>query len=254
MLRVRVIPVLLLKGKGLVKTVNFKKPTYIGDPINAVKIFNDKEVDELIFLDINATKENKKPNEELLKNIASEAFMPFGYGGGISDVDTAGRLLSMGVEKVILNTVLFQNPEVVKEMVENFGSQSVIGSVDVKEGLFSGPQVYSHAKAKVQHKNPVEFCKYLEQLGIGEICLNSVDRDGTLKGYDLNCIKSVSKELDIPLIACGGAGSIKDMKSAVDEGGASAVAAGSLFVYHGKYKAVLINFPSPDELEVNFAQ
>jgi len=249
MLRTRVIPVLLLKGKGLVKTKQFKNPNYIGDPINAVRIFNDKEVDELVFLDIIASKENTQPKEDLLKTIAEEAFMPLAYGGGINCLSTAARLLHIGVEKLILNSLLFTNLGLVKEMSDNFGSQSIVASIDVKKSFWSKTLVYSHSGQQVVIQDPVDFSKKLEDAGVGEIMLNSVDNDGMMQGYDLKLIKSVTDSVEIPVIASGGASSMDDFVNAINQAGASAVAAGSMFVYRGKHNAVLINYPPHQELE-----
>jgi len=249
MLRTRVIPCLLLKNKGLVKTVKFKDPKYVGDPINAVKIFNDKEVDELIFLDINATIENRKPNFKLISDIASECFMPFSYGGGIRDLSDAKKLFNIGIEKIIINSYAYENTSFIKEASELFGSQSIVISIDVRKNLFGKYEVFTHSGTKNTKLDPVLFAKKVECMGAGEICLNSIDRDGTMKGYDIELIKQVSESVSIPIIASGGCGKIEDFKDAVINGGASGVAAGSIFVFHGKHKAVLISYPSTHELD-----
>ena len=248
MLRTRVIPCLLLKGQGLVKTVQFKNPVYVGDPINAVRIFNDKEVDELVFLDITATIEKRPPQFDLIADIATECFMPFGIGGGIHDIETASRLLKMGSEKVVFNTSA-TNLEIISEAAEVCGSQSVVVSMDVKKSRFGGYQVFTQSGHHNTKKDPVEFAKAVEQAGAGEIFLNSIDRDGTYQGYDIQLIRSVSSSVEIPVVACGGAGKLSDFQDAVVNGGASAVSAGSLFVFHGPHKAVLINYPTQSQLK-----
>jgi cyclase len=234
---------------GLVKTVKFKNPKYVGDPINAVKIFNEKEVDELIFLDITATTEKRKPNFRLINDIASECFMPFGYGGGISDLNDMRELFNLGVEKVIINTYAVENPSFVKSAAERFGSQSIVVSIDVKKNLFGKYQVYTHGGKKVTKLDPATFAVRMEEIGAGEIILTSINRDGTMEGYDIGLIKKVSQSLNIPVVASGGAGTIQDFANAVKQGGAAAVAAGSLFVFLGKHRAVLINYPKQTEIE-----
>lgn len=254
MLKTRVIPCLLLKGKGLVKTQQFKKPKYIGDPINAVKIFNDKEADELIFLDISATPEHKPPNFEIIKDIASEAFMPFGYGGGITTLKQIEQLFNLGVEKVILNTISYINPQIISQASKIFGSQSIVVSIDYKQNIFGKTEVYTSGGSFNTKRSPLEYAIKMQDLGAGEIFLNSIDRDGTFKGYDIKTIKEIAAKLDIPLIACGGAASLADFRLAVIEGGASAVSAGSMFVFQGIHRAVLITYPTYSELEITFKQ
>ncbi len=251
MLKTRVIPVLLLKNAGLVKTRKFKDPKYVGDPINAVRIFNDKEVDELVFLDISATPQNKKPNFDLIKDIASEAFMPFAYGGGIKTLNDIEKLINLGVEKVILNTVAFENSELIGKAVEVFGSQSIVLSMDIKKTLLGKKKIYSYCGKKKIDKDYVDFAKEMEQKGVGEIILNSIDNDGMMQGYDLDIIKKVSKAVSIPVVAVGGAGKLEHFREAVDNG-ASAVAAGSMFVFNGPHRAVLISYPSYEELQKLF--
>jgi len=247
MLLTRVIPCLLLRGQGLVKTIKFKDPTYVGDPINAVRIFNDKEVDELVFLDITATLEKREPQMDLIHDIATECFMPFGYGGGIHSVDIASKILKMGSEKVIFNSAA-TDLELVRKAANLFGSQSVVVSIDVKNTRIGGNRVFTHSGTVNTGLNPMEFAKMVESAGAGEIFLNSIDRDGTMKGYDIGLIKSVASAVNIPVVACGGAGSLEHFKEAIVNGGASAVSAGSMFVFHGPYRAVLINYPTQDEL------
>lgn len=253
MLQVRVIPVLLLRNKGLVKTVKFNKAKYIGDPINAVRIFNEKEVDELVFLDIMASKLNKKPDFELIKDIASECFMPLAYGGGVTEIEDVQRLFAIGIEKVIFNTSALNNLNLITEAAEIFGDQSIVASIDVVKKIWGKYQVYSHAKVKTSTTNPVKFAVELEKRGAGEIVINSVDRDGTMQGYDTELISKISQEINIPLVACGGAGKLSDLPKAI-EAGASAIAAGSLFVYHGPHKAVLINYPTQQQIRELFPE
>lgn len=248
MLRSRVIPALLLDEGGLVKTVGFKGSTYIGDPINAVRIFNEKEVDEIVFFDIGATRLGKGPNFDLLEDIAGEAFMPFGYGGGITSIEEIKKLFSIGCEKVVLNSVLFENPNLLSEAVELAGRANVVVSVDVKKGWFGGYSVWSNCGQIDRKLDPVEHCKTMVELGAGEIIVNSINNDGGMTGYDLSLLKSIAGSLQVPVVALGGAGSVNDLRDAV-RAGAAAVAAGSMFVFHGKHKAVLITYPSYNLLE-----
>jgi len=248
MIRTRLIPCLLLKNLGLVKTVRFKDPKYVGDPINAVKIFNDKEVDELVFLDITATASQRLPNMELLARIASEAFMPFSYGGGIKTVDQACEILRMGAEKVSLNTAAFENPRLVEEIASKSGSQSVIVSVDAKRTGLKRYEVFVKNGSVPTGVDPVRYSIDMEKRGAGEIFLTSIDCDGTRAGYDTDLIRAVSGEVGIPVIACGGAGALGHVLPAVDAG-ATAVAAGSLFVFVGPHRAVLINYPTRQEID-----
>jgi cyclase len=248
MLKTRVIPCLLLKNSGLVKTVKFKDPKYVGDPINAVKIFNEKEVDELIFLDITATNENRKLNFDLITDIASEAFMPFGYGGGVRDLKTIGELFTIGVEKVVINSYAAENPSFISEAAGLYGSQSIVVSIDVKRGVFGGYAVYTHGGSRNTKRDPAGYAKEMEERGAGEIFLNSIERDGTMKGYDLELIRMVSLAVSVPVIACGGAGTVGHFAEALITARASAVSAGSMFVFQGKHRAVLITYPEPAEL------
>jgi len=249
MKRIRVIPVLLLQNGGLVKTIKFKKPNYIGDPINAVKIFNEKEVDELVFLDIDATKLGKEPDYTKIEEIASECFMPLGYGGGIKNIEQVKRIIGIGVEKVILNTSAIANPQLISEIAKIYGNQCAVVSVDVKKDMFGKYVCYTTSgKNKVKQKI-IDFVKTLENFGAGEIILTSIDREGTFNGYDIDLIKKVSEIINIPVVANGGAGKIEDFANATINGGASAVAAGSLFVYKSANRGVLINYPSQKELK-----
>lgn len=249
MLNARVIPVLLLKERGLVKTVKFKEPRYVGDPINAVKIFNEKEVDELVVLDITATTEKRPPSFEWLGEIATEAFMPMCYGGGIRSVEDAQRLFSAGYEKVAINTAAVEDPDLIARLADRFGSQSIVASIDAKRSWLGRYQVQTRSGTKAAGSEPAELARTLVSMGAGEILVNSIDRDGTMQGCDLELIRSISSTVSIPVIACGGVGSLDHIKEAVTEGGASAVAAGSFFVFHGKHRAVLISYPTRRELE-----
>ncbi|MBK6348598.1 MAG: AglZ/HisF2 family acetamidino modification protein [Steroidobacteraceae bacterium] len=252
MLRTRVIPCLLLRNGGLVKTVKFGEAKYVGDPINAVKIFNEKEVDELVFLDITATAASRGPNFELIRDIATEAFMPFGYGGGITTIDQVASLVALGVEKVVLNTSVVERPEFIREAANLVGSSSVVVSIDVKRSLLGRYEVVTRNAGRKSGLDPIEWARRAADLGAGEVLLTSVDRDGTQKGYDLALLRQVTEAVSIPVIASGGAGSLDDFRAAVQEAGASAVAAGSLFVFHGKHRAVLITYPDYRELEKVF--
>ena len=249
MLRTRVIPSLLLRRGGLVKTVKFENPKYVGDPINAVRIFNQKEVDELLFLDIGATDAGRGPNFDLIRDIASEAFMPFGYGGGVRTLDDARSLVDLGVEKVVLGSAAVERPELIGEVANVLGSQSVVVCIDVRKDLLGRYRVVTHNGRTKTALKLAEWARSIEQNGAGEILVNSVDRDGTLSGYDVELLRRVSDSVGIPVVALGGAGSIDDFAAAVRDGGAAAVAAGSLFVFHGKHRAVLITYPSQTDLE-----
>jgi cyclase len=248
MFRPRIIPVLLLKGSGLVKTVRFSRPTYIGDPINAVRLFNDYKADELVFLDINASKEKRIISKELIKKIGDEAYMPFSVGGGISDVESIRELLSLGAEKVVMNTSIAKDLSIIEKASRIFGSQSIIASIDVKKKMFGSYDIMIKGG---KERIPIALDQYIrsvESAGAGEILINSIDRDGTMEGYDITLIKLVSQIAKVPVIACGGAGSLSDIKAAYTEGGASACAAGSLFVFHGERKGVLINYPDRKDI------
>jgi len=251
MLRTRVIPCLLIQGRSLVKTKKFRNPRYIGDPINAIKIFNEKEVDEIFVLDITATKEKRKPQFDLISELASESFMPFSYGGGISSLEEVQKLFNTGVEKIVLNTAAVYNPSIIENIANIYGTQSVVISIDVRKNMFGKYQVFTNAGTKRQNISPIEHARNVENIGAGEILLTSIENDGMQNGYDLSIIKSISDAVSIPVVACGGASSIDDFRCAVVEGGASGVAAGSLFVFHGKHQAVLITYPSYEMLKNN---
>lgn len=248
MTKARVIPVLLLKGKGLVKTTKFKNPVYVGDPVNAIRIFNDKGADELMLLDITATPEKRDPDFRLIEEIASECFMPLGYGGGVRTIEQMGRILQSGVEKICINSAALAGPELVRRGAERFGSQAIVVSIDAKRKLLGGYEVYGNGGRKAAGRDPVSHAREAVAAGAGEILINSMDRDGTGAGYDLELLRAVAEAVDVPVIACGGAGNVAHMREAVDRGHASAVAAGSMFVFHGKHRAVLISYPSAEEV------
>jgi imidazole glycerol-phosphate synthase subunit HisF len=249
MLKTRVIPCLLLKKEGLVKTKNFKSETYIGDAINTVRIFNEMEVDELIVLDILASKENLEPNFDLIRHIADECFMPLSYGGGIRNIKDINRIFNIGVEKISINSSTIDNPELIKNAAEVFGSQSVIVSIDVKTNFWNKYDVYTHGGTKKHKINPTDHARNMEALGAGEILLTSINNEGTWKGYDYTIVKTIASSVSIPVISNGGAGKIEHMSYAVNNAGASAVALGSMVVYQGQDLGVLINFPDKCELE-----
>lgn len=248
MLRTRVIPVLLLANKGLVKTVKFKKRVYVGDPINTLRIFNDKEVDELVIVDIDTSIEGREPDYDYIESLASQCFMPLAYGGGISTVQQALRLLAIGVEKVILNTAAVANPDLITALAEEAGSQSIVVSVDVKRTWLGKYVVRTFGGRKKTGLEPVQHITDVVKRGAGEIIINSIDLDGTQAGYDLTLIENIAGVVNVPIIACGGAKLVDDFALALKKG-ATAVAAGSMFVFTGPHRAVLINFPKYAELE-----
>ena len=248
MRRIRIIPVLLLEKGGLYKTVKFKNPNYVGDPINAVKIFNEKEADELLLLDFRASADKRKIDFNKITEIASEAFMPMAYGGGVTKLDEAKRVFDCGYEKIVLNSVLFENNSLVENIANIYGAQAVVGCMDVKKNFFRKNLVYSHSGKNKTGYTPLEWAAKLEEYGVGEIIINNIDNDGTWEGYNLEIIAEVSAKVKVPVIACGGAGSVDDFRKAVDAG-ASAVAAGSMFVYQKKGMGVLISFPSSLKLQ-----
>jgi imidazole glycerol-phosphate synthase subunit HisF len=247
--RIRVIPVLLIKGDGLVKSVKFANHKYVGDPINAVKIFNEKEVDELSIIDIQATKDGRGPNIKKIAEIASEAFMPLSYGGGITSTAQVKELLFNGIEKVILNKAAMKNPELISEIAGKFGAQAVVASIDVKKNIWGKYKVYTDNGSNSTNLDPVVFAQQCEKAGAGEILLQAIDRDGTYTGYDLGILQKIASSVNIPVIIGGGAGSVDDFKKAVTEGHASAVCAGSMFVFQRPHNAVLISYPSQKELK-----
>lgn len=252
MFRNRAIPCLLLKDGGLVKTVKFKKGKYLGDPINTVKIFNDKEVDEIAVLDIEATKKGREPDYQLIERLCSQCFMPMSYGGGIKSVEQVRRLLNLGIEKVVINSEFLANPGLITAIAEEIGSQSAVISIDAKNSFMGGWHVRGVAGARKVKKSPAALAREAQDRGAGEILLNSIDRDGVMQGYDLDLVKSVTVAVSIPVIACGGASGVGDLGKVVLDSGAAAAAAGSIFVFKGPHRAVLINYPRPDELRAVF--
>lgn len=243
----RVIPVLLVSDGYLVKPVKFRGESYVGDPINAVRIFNEKQVDELVICDIDASVKGTGVNYTLIEEIASEAFMPVGYGGGVSSAAEARRITGIGIEKVVLNTAAVERPEVVTEISDALGSSSTVVSVDAKKRLVSGWDTYIRRGSKKTGMTPVDAAVRAQQLGAGEILLSSIDRESTRDGYDLALVESVAAAVTVPIIALGGAGSVDDLAPAL-LAGASATAAGTLFVMNGKHRAVLISYPTPDQI------
>ena len=244
----RVIPCLLIDNRRLVKSVKFGKTKYVGDPVNAVRIFNDKEVDEIVILDIAAARTRARPDFDFIHQLASECFMPMAYGGAVSSVEDAQRLFAIGVEKVCINTAAMRDPRLLAAAADRFGGQSIVASIDVKRNLFSGYSIRcSGGRSKVQSKlSSIVAC--VERLGVGEIFINSIDRDGMMSGYDIDLLRAVTARATVPVIACGGAGKLSDLRDAIALGGASAVAAGSLFVFSGPHRAVLITYPERAKL------
>ena len=247
MRRTRLIPNLLIHRGGVYKTSKFKNPIYIGDPINAIRLFNDLEVDEIAVLDIDASKQGTTPNLEMIGELASEAFMPFAYGGGIQTTAQAHTILQCGIEKIILNHSVQNSPELIAECAAQFGSQSVVVSIDYKKRIFSGNGHFDHVSNKVLKNSVVEAAVVAERAGAGEILINSVDRDGLMVGMDVETIKAVSDQIGVPLIVSGGAGNLEHLKAA-EEAGASAISAGSMLLFHGKQRGVLINYPKEAKL------
>lgn len=249
MLRVRVIPQLLLRGKGLVKGTCFKDYRYIGDPINAVRIFNEKEVDELMLVDIDATREGRAIDPAVVRSVSTACFMPLAVGGGVSNEAQAQALFAAGAEKVMLNTAAVRDPQLIRRLAERYGSQSIVVGIDAKSSLLGGRRVFVRSGDENTRLNPVAWAQQAESLGAGEILLNSIDRDGTMKGYDIELVRQIAETVSVPVIAAGGAGTVEHFAQAIHEGHASAVAAGSMFVFHGRRRAVLISFPDRSELE-----
>jgi imidazole glycerol-phosphate synthase subunit HisF len=254
MLRTRVIPCLLMKGTGLYKGTHFENHRYIGDPMNAVRIFCTKEVDELLLVDITATAEKRLIDISFVQRVAKETLMPLTVGGGIQTVEQAQALFSAGAEKILCGTAGLEKPGLVSSVAAKFGAQSIVVSIDVRRRKDGRHQVYTHSGKVLTKKEPVEWAREMEASGAGEILLNSIDGDGTAGGFDLELIKSVSAAIKIPVIACGGAGKIEDFRAAVVEAGATAVSAGSMFVFHGPRKAVLISFPEQRHLSELFQE
>jgi len=252
MFRPRVIPVLLLKNNGLVKSVKFKNHKYVGDPINAVKILNDFKADELVFLDILASAENRKISVEFVRKVGDEANMPYAVGGGIRSIQDIKEIINAGAEKVVINSCAAVNPEFIRQASDEFGSSTIVISIDVKKKFLGKKQVYIYGGSKATGMDPVEFTRAMEKKGAGEIIINSMEKDGTMEGYDLDLVKSISDAVTIPVVALGGAGTFDDFKDAVARSHASAVAAGSMFVFHGPRKAVLVNYPDLKDLNKVF--
>ncbi|MDF3856920.1 AglZ/HisF2 family acetamidino modification protein [Achromobacter denitrificans] len=245
MLRPRIIPCLLVRDKGLVKTVKFSSDKYVGDPINAVRIFNEKEVDELIVVDIDATTKGVGPDLKMIERLAAECRMPFCYGGGVKTVEQAQSIISLGVEKVALSSALVEDPSLASRIADKLGRQSVVAVLDVKKKRFSSRyEVWTHNATKNTHLNPLELAPLLQQHGVGEIVVNSIDHDGVMKGYDLGIVEQIRNVTTVPLSVLGGAGSIDDIGELIKKFGIIGAGAGSLFVFKGSYKAVLINYPS----------
>lgn len=248
MLRVRVIPALLLRDESLVKTVRFGRYTYVGDPCNTVRIFNELEVDELVFLDITATRERRPPNLKLLADIANECFMPLGYGGGIRTFEQAEAILRLGFEKIVINSYALERPAFITELADHFGSQAVVVSIDVRRNLLGHSQVYGVSGTESSRREVVGWAREVESLGAGEILLTSIDREGSWEGFDLELVQSVTAAVGIPVIAQGGAGSVAHIKQVVSQAHASAVAVGSMVVFQKKGMGVLVNFPDVSQL------
>lgn len=253
MLKPRIIPCLLIRDNGLVKTLNFSNDKYIGDPINAVKIFNEKLVDELMIIDIDATVKNFDPNYNLIKKVAAESQMPLSYTGGIKNLEQMKRIIGYGVEKVGISSTAVSNPEIISNASKEFGSQSVVGVLDVKKKLFGGYSVYTHNGSKDSGYKLEDLVKIFISMGVGELVINSIDNDGVMKGYDVEIVNCIKNIVTVPISLIGGAGSLNDIKKLVDKFKIIGAAAGSLFVFKGKYKAVLINYPNQDEKNFIFS-
>ena len=248
MLHPRIIPNLLIHNKGLVKTVNFKNPKYVGDPLNAVKIFNEKSVDELIITDIDAGVNKLEPNYSLIEKFAIESRMPLCYGGGIKNIEQAKKIFSLGVEKIAISSSAIKNPEFITELAESVGSQSVVVVLDIrKKYLSNNYEIYTHNGTRKTGLNPLKFIEKIKKIGVGEIVINSIDRDGTMKGYDFKIIDQIRRITTLPLTVLGGAGSLDDVGELIKKYTIVGAAAGSIFVFKGKYKAVLINYPNDKE-------
>ncbi|TKC05275.1 AglZ/HisF2 family acetamidino modification protein [Pedobacter frigoris] len=247
MLRPRIIPCLLVHDKGLVKTVRFKDPKYVGDPINAVRIFNEKQVDELTVLDIDASVQNREPDYRMIENLAAECRMPLCYGGGVKTPEQAQRIFSLGVEKIAISSAAVEDPLLVTRIAERVGNQSVVVVIDVKKKMLGGYEVYINNGKKSTGKNPFELAKQVQKYGVGEIVINFIDNDGVMKGYDLSLAEKMRDSVTVPLTMLGGAGSLDDIGKLISKFGIIGASAGSLFVFKGVYKAVLINYPNQNE-------
>ena len=247
------MPVLTIDERRLVKTIRFRDPRYLGDPLNAVRLFNEKEVDEIVILDIGATEKGRRPDFDFIADLAAECFMPMAYGGGISGMDDVVRIIGLGVEKVVLNTAAVERPALIAEAARVYGAQAVIGAIDVKRRWTGKRVAMIRSGEKSTGRDPVELARELEGHGAGELLVTSIENDGMMEGYDLGLIRDVATAVSVPVIACGGASDVQDLRLAVREGRASAASAGSLFVYQGKHRAVLVNFPSQDVRDRLFA-
>lgn len=250
----RIIPCLLLSDRRLVKTTRFRSPRYIGDPINTLHIFSEHEVDEIMLLDIDASKQNREPDIEFIANLASECFVPLSYGGGVTSVEQAAAIFRAGVEKIVLNSALIKDSQLISAIADRFGRQSIVASIDIRKSIMGNCRVYTLGATKRQKPDPVELAKEAEAAGAGEIMITSVDREGSFSGYDLPLIRSICLNVRVPIIASGGAGTLRHIKDAVVDGGASAAAVGSMFVFQNSQKGVLINYPNRDDIERLFCE
>ncbi len=248
MFRPRIIPVLLLRDRILVKSIQFKKHRYIGDPVNAVRIFNDLKADELIFLDIEASKNNRLISLDFVKNVGEEARMPFCVGGGVRSIEDIRAIIGAGAEKVVINTYAGQNPDFIREASETFGSTTIVVCIDVKKKIFKGDQTWILNGTRSTAFTPLEFARLMEKNGAGELIIQSIDKDGMMDGYEIDQIRSISAEVNVPVVALGGAGNKEHLIEAYRDGNANGLAAGSLFVYQSKKRGVLINYPEKNEL------
>lgn len=251
MFRPRVIPVLLLKGQGLVKSIKFKNHRYIGDPINAVRIFNDLKADELVFLDILATKEKRTISLDFVHKVGEEANMPFAVGGGIRTIENIREIVNAGAEKVIINSYAAINPDFIRQASETFGSSTIVVCIDVKKKIFGSERIWILNGTKSTKYTPVEYAQIIQEKGAGEIIIQSIEQDGQMKGYDLELIKKITSKVSIPVVALGGASNINDLRDAYLKANATGLAAGSMFVYHGERRGVLINYPEKNEITFN---
>jgi cyclase len=252
MIQKRIIPCLLLHKGGLYKTEKFKKPTYIGDPINAIRIFNQKEVDELIFIDIDASVENREPNYKIIEDIASECFMPLSYGGGVKNLAQMKKIFALGVEKISISSQAIENPSIISEAAAIFGNQSIVVTVDIKKDFWGKYKVYIYNGKKNTGINPIDFIKQIQSLGAGEILINSIDNDGVMSGYDIGLMRQIRSATTLPIIALGGAGSLEHLVDLFNQTNIDAAACGSMFVYKGPLKGVLISYPQNFKLRELF--
>lgn len=248
MFRPRIIPVLLLQNLSLVKSVQFKQHKYIGDPINAVRIFNDSKADELVFLDIEASRNKTLISLDFVRNVGEEANMPFAVGGGIRSIEDIQAIIGAGAEKVVINSHAARDPDFIRQAAETFGSSTIVVCIDVKSQLFKGQRTWTLGGSKATAFSPLEFAQMMEQQGAGELIVQSIERDGTMQGYDVELVKSICAGVNVPVVALGGAGKIEDMQEVYRGAHANGLAAGSLFVYQGKNRGVLVNYPHKEEM------